>query len=89
MRQADIEVPNRAVNVDYRARPACYPRGSFYPLSPEAYHEPLGITKTCFRISPAFDKVETSEPPPFTFTQPAGRDQIKFGELDSSVSQLG
>src|SRR5262245_41678787 len=34
MRRADIEVPNLAVDMDSRARSACYPRGSFYPLSP-------------------------------------------------------
>ena len=33
MRRADIEVPNRAVDVNSWARSACYPRGSFYPLS--------------------------------------------------------
>src|ERR1700736_4174659 len=33
MRRADIEVPNRAVDVNSWARSACYPRGNFYPLS--------------------------------------------------------
>jgi hypothetical protein len=33
MRRADIEVPNLAVAGNARARSACYPRGSFYPLS--------------------------------------------------------
>ena len=33
MRRADIEVPNHAVDVNSWARLACYPRGSFYPLS--------------------------------------------------------
>ena len=33
MRRADIEVPNHAVAMDARARSACYPRGTFYPLS--------------------------------------------------------
>ena len=28
-----VEVPNCAVAVDARAQLACYPRGSFYPLS--------------------------------------------------------
>jgi len=35
MRRADIEVPNLPVDVDSRGRSACYPRGSFYPLSPD------------------------------------------------------
>src|SRR5512136_578854 len=33
MRRADIEVPNLAVDVNSWARSACYPRGSFYPIS--------------------------------------------------------
>ena len=33
MRRADIEVPNLAVAVNAWARLACYPRGSFYPIS--------------------------------------------------------
>ena len=33
MRRADIEVPNSAVDVNSWAELACYPRGSFYPLS--------------------------------------------------------
>ena len=33
MRRADIEVPNHAVDMDSWARSACYPRGTFYPLS--------------------------------------------------------
>jgi len=34
-----VKVPNRAVDMDSRARPACYPRGSFYPLSPVRHHD--------------------------------------------------
>ena len=33
MRRADIEVPNTPVDVDSWGVSACYPRGSFYPLS--------------------------------------------------------
>ncbi len=33
MWRADIEVPNGAVNVNYRAPPACYPRGSLSSLN--------------------------------------------------------
>ena len=44
MGRADIEVPNRAVDVNSWARSACYPRGSFYPIShgPPTRHR--GIT---------------------------------------------
>ena len=34
----NVKVPNRAVYVDYRARSACYPRSSFYPL---IFHLPM------------------------------------------------
>ena len=33
-----VKVPNLAVYVDYRARSACYPRSSFYPL---IFHLPM------------------------------------------------
>ena len=49
MRRADIEVPNLPVDVNSWGRSACYPRGSFYPLSdgpPTRYHR---ITKPDFR----------------------------------------
>ena len=49
MWRADIEVPNLPVDVNSWGRSACYPRGSFYPLSdgpPTRYHR---ITKPDFR----------------------------------------
>src|SRR6266571_8842582 len=49
MRRADIEVPNLAVDVDSRARSACYPRGSFYPLSPDPSTRGPRITSPDFR----------------------------------------
>src|SRR3954454_9376851 len=49
MRRADIEVPNLAVDVDSRARSACYPRGSFYPLSPGPATRARRITWPGFR----------------------------------------
>src|SRR4051812_11840655 len=49
MRRADIEVPNLAVDVDSRARSACYPRGSFYPLSPGPSTRGQRITLPYFR----------------------------------------
>ena len=44
-----IKVANRAVAMDARARLLCYPRGSFYPLSPVPPTWYRGITKTYFR----------------------------------------
>src|ERR687894_1771587 len=49
MRRADIEVPNRAVDVDSWARSACYPRRTFYPLSDGNSTLYRRITKACFR----------------------------------------
>ena len=49
MRRADIEVPNTPVDVGLLGVSACYPRGSFYPLSDgpsTRYHR---ITKPDFR----------------------------------------
>ena len=44
-----FKVPNLAVLVDCWARLACYPRGSFYPISLLPPTRKVGITKTCFR----------------------------------------
>src|SRR3990170_6288160 len=49
MRRADIEVPNLAVDVDSRARSACYPRGNFYPLSHGPPTRRRRITRPGFR----------------------------------------
>ena len=49
MRRADIEVPNLPVDVDSWGRSACYPRGSFYPLSDGLSIQHRRITKPDFR----------------------------------------
>src|SRR4029077_9673975 len=49
MRRADIEEPNLAVDVNSWARSACYPRGSFCPLSHGPSTQYRGITKPDFR----------------------------------------
>ncbi len=49
MRRADIEVPNLAVDVNSWARSACYPRGSFYPISHGPSTRNRRITLACFR----------------------------------------
>ena len=49
MRRADIEVPNLAVDVNSWARSACYPRGSFYPISHGPSTRYRGITLPDFR----------------------------------------
>ena len=49
MRRADIEVPNLPVDVDSWGRSACYPQGSFYPLSDGPSIRHRRITKPDFR----------------------------------------
>ena len=49
MRRADIEVPKLPVDVDSWGRLACYPRGSFYPLSHGPSTRYRGITLSGFR----------------------------------------
>jgi hypothetical protein len=49
MRWVDIEVPNSAVDMNSRALLACYPRGSFYPLSFDNPMIDQKITKSHFR----------------------------------------
>lgn len=49
MRRADIEVPNLPVDVDSWERLACYPQGSFYPLSDGPSIRGRRITKPDFR----------------------------------------
>jgi len=50
MRRADIEVPSLPVDVNSWGRLACYPRGSFYPVSHGPSTRYRGITKPDFRL---------------------------------------
>src|SRR6185437_16024648 len=78
MRRADIEVPNLAVDVNSWARSACFPRGSFYPLSHAPSTRKRGITKSDFR--PCSTRPSRSQAPfclctlsgwcPFTLREP-------------------
>src|SRR5512145_3285017 len=49
MRRADIEVPNSAVDMNSWALSACYPRGTFYPLSDGLSTQDHRITNPYFR----------------------------------------
>jgi hypothetical protein len=53
MRRADIEVPNRGVDVNSRPRSACYPRSTFCPLSGGAATSTRRITRPRFRVCSA------------------------------------
>ena len=46
----DIEVPNLPVDVSSWGRSACYPRGTFYPLSDDPSTQNHRITMTDFRL---------------------------------------
>ena len=81
MRRADIEVPNTPVDVDSWGVSACYPRGSFYPLSDgpsTRYHR---ITKPYFRTC---SSCLTRSQAPFclyTLRAISGRAEGTFGRL--------
>ena len=49
MRRADIEVPNHPDDMDSWGGSACYPRGTFYPLSDRVSTNHGRITKPDFR----------------------------------------
>src|SRR6476660_7246852 len=67
MRRADIEVPNHPVDMDSWGRSACYPRGTFYPLSDVASTCRRRITSSDFR--PCSTCLSHSQAPLCTYTQ--------------------
>ena len=81
MRRADIEVPNHAVAMSARARSACYPRGTFYPLSDGASTSHRQITSPDFR--PCSTCQSHSQAPLCTYTHHliTNQDEGTFGRL--------
>ena len=67
MRRADIEVPNHPVDMDSWGRSACYPRGTFYPLSDHASTCRGRITSSDFR--PCSTCLSRSQAPLCTYTR--------------------
>ncbi len=67
MRRADIEVPNHPVDMDSWGRSACYPRGTFYPLSDAASTCQRRITSSVFR--PCSTRQSHSQAPLCTYTR--------------------
>src|SRR5258706_996408 len=67
MRRADIEVPNHPVDMDSWGRSACYPRGTFYPLSDTPSTRGCRITSPDFR--PCLTCRSRSQAPLCTYTQ--------------------
>jgi hypothetical protein len=81
MRRADIEVPNHPVDMDSWGRSACYPRGTFYPLSDTASTCQCRITSPDFR--PCSTCQSHSQAPLCTCTQHLIANQAEgtFGRL--------
>jgi hypothetical protein len=76
-----FEVPNLAVDMDSWARSACYPRGTFYPLSDGASTSHRRITSPDFR--PCSTCLSHSQAPLCTCTRHpiANRAEGTFGRL--------
>ncbi len=85
MRRADIEVPNHPVDMDSWGRSACYPRGTFYPLSDTASTCRCRITSPDFR--PCSTCQSHSQAPLCTYTQHLIANQAEgtFGRLRYSL----
>ena len=75
MRRADIEVPNHAVDMDSWAGSACYPRGTFYPLSDDPPTRDRRITSSYFRTCST--RRSHSQAPLCTCTQHLVADQAE------------
>ena len=85
MRRADIEVPNTPVDVNSWGVSACYPRGSFYPLSDGPSTRNHRITKPDFR--PCSTCWSRSQAPFCLYTLRAISDRAEgtFGRLRYSL----
>ena len=85
MRRADIEVPNTPVDVNSWAVSACYPQGSFYPLSDGPSTRNHRITKPDFR--PCSTCMSRSQAPFCLYTLRAisVRTEGTFGRLRYSL----
>src|SRR6201995_3035406 len=83
MRRADIEVPNHPVDMDSWGRSACYPRGTFYPLSDTASTSQCRITSPSFRS--CSNRHSRSQAPLCTCTQHliANKAEGTFGRFPS------
>src|SRR3954464_6915848 len=86
MRRADIEVPNHPVDMDSWGRSACYPRGTFYPLSDGAPTCHRRITSSDFR--PCSTCLSHSHAPLCTYTRHLIANRAE-GTLEPLVYLLG
>src|SRR5258708_33990240 len=88
MRRADIEVPNRSVDMGSWDRSACYPRGTFYPLSDGPSTWDRRITRPCFRTCSTCRS--RSQAPLCPCTRQLIADQLEgtFGRLRYNLGSL-
>ena len=81
MRRADIEVPNLAVAVSAWARSACYPQGSFYPMSPGTSTRCQRITRPDFRPCSTRRSHSQAALRPYTQCLISNQAEATFGRL--------
>ena len=81
MGRADIEVPNRSVDVSSRDRSACYPRSSFYPLIDGPSTRNRRVTRPCFRTCSTCRSRSQAPLCPCTLRAIADRAEGTFGRL--------
>jgi hypothetical protein len=81
-------VPNRSVDMDSWDRSACYPRGTFYPLSDGPSTWDRRITRPCFRTCSTCRS--RSQAPLCPCTRQLIADQLEgtFGRLRYSLGSL-
>ena len=80
-----VEVPNRSVDMDSWDRSACYPRGTFYPLSDGPSTWDRRITRPCFRICSTCRSRSQAPLCPCTRQPIADRLEGTFGRLRYSL----
>lgn len=85
MRRADIEVPNLPVDGNSRGRSACYPQGSFYPMSDGLSTQHRRITRTDFRLCSNCHSRSQANLYPYALWAISIRPELTFARLRYSL----
>ena len=85
MRRADIEVPNLPVDGNSRGRSACYPQGSFYPMSDGLSIQHRRITRTDFRLCSRCLSRSQANLYPYALLAVSIRHELTFARLRYSL----
>ena len=85
MRRADIEVPNLPVDGNSRGRSACYPQGSFYPMSDGLSIQHRRITRTDFRLCSKCLSRSQANLYPYALLAVSIRHELTFARLRYSL----